>query len=109
MKKNIKLKKIFIFFLLILFSFCAPKKKIEIAPQVVEYQNKEKEADTLFKKGSYTCLKEAFQIYHDLLSEPNYQEQIKEKLIKTGLLLTLREKELGVLKNKYLEQPSDII
>lgn len=109
MKKNIKLKKIFIFFLLILFSFCAPKKKIEIAPQVVEYQNKEKEADSLFKKGSYTCLKEAFQIYHDLLSEPNYQEQIKEKLIKTGLLLTLREKELGILKNKYLEQPSDII
>lgn len=109
MNKNITLKKIFIFFLFILFSFCAPKKKIEIAPQVVKYQNKEKEADTLFKKGSYTCLKEAFQIYHDLLSESNYQEQTKEKLIKTGLLLTLREKELGVLKNKYLEQPSDII
>ena len=48
-------------------SFCASKKKIEIALQVVEYQNKEKEADTLFKKGSYTCLKEAFQIYHGLL------------------------------------------
>jgi tetratricopeptide (TPR) repeat protein len=109
MKKSIKVKKFFIVFISILLSFCAPKKKIEIAPQVVEYQNKEKEADTLFKKGSYTCLKEAFQIYHDLLSEPHSQEQTKEKLIKTGLLLTLREKELGVLKNKYLEQPSDMI
>lgn len=109
MKKSMTVKRLLIVFLFILLSFCAPKKKIEIAPQVVEYQNKEKEADTLFKKGSYTCLKEAFQIYHDLLSEPNYQEQTKEKLIKTGLLLTLREKELGVLKNKYLEQPSDII
>ena len=109
MEKNITLKKFLIFFLLILLSFCAPKKKIEISPQVVEYQNKAKEADTLFKIGSYTCLKEAFQIYHDLLSEPHSQEQTKEKLTKTGLLLTLREKELGVLKNKYLEQPSDII
>jgi tetratricopeptide (TPR) repeat protein len=109
MRKNITLAKFFIFFLSILFSFCAPKKKIEIAPQVVEYQSKEKDADTLFKKGSYACLKEAFQIYHDLLSEPPFQEQTKEKLIKTGLLLTLREKELGILKNKYLEQPSDII
>jgi len=109
MEKNITLKKFLIFFLLILLSFCAPKKKIEISPQVVEYQNKVKEADTLFKIGSYTCLKEAFQIYHNLLSEPHSQEQTKEKLTKTGLLLTLREKELGVLKNKYLEQPSDII
>jgi len=109
MKKNVTLNKFLIFFLFIFFSFCAPKKKIEIAPQVVEYQNKEKEADTLFKKGSYTCLKEAFQTYHGLLSGPNYQEQTKEKLIKTGLLLSLREKELGILKNKYLEQPSDLI
>ena len=109
MKKDITLKKFFIFFLFILLSFCAPKKKIEIAPQIVEYQSKEKEADTLFKKGSYTCLKEAFQIYHDLLSEPQTQEQTKEKLIKTGLLLTLREKELGILKNKYHDQPSGII
>lgn len=93
----------------IFFSFCAPKKKIEIAPQVIEYQNKEKEADALFKKGSYTCLKEAFQIYQGLLSGPHSQEQTKEKIIKAGLLLTLREKELGVLKNKYLEQPSDLI
>jgi len=95
--------------LFILFSFCAPKKKIEIAPQVVEYRTKEKEADILLKKGSYACLKEAFQIYHDLLSEPQTQEQTKEKLIKTGLLLTLREKELGIQKNKYLDQPSDLI
>jgi len=102
-------KKLFIVVLSILFSFCAPKKKIEIAPQVIEYENKTKEADTLLKKGSYACLKEAFQIYNDLLSEPNYQEQIKEKLIKTGYLLTLREKELGILKNKYLEEPSDLI
>jgi len=109
MKKSMTVKRFLIVFLFILFSFCAPNKKIEIAPQVVEYQNKENEADTLFKKGSYTCLKEAFQIYHDILSEPNYQEQTKEKIIKTGLLLTLREKELGILKNKYLEQPSDII
>ena len=109
MKKNMTVKRFLIVFLFILLSFCAPKKKIEIAPQIVEYQNIEKEADTLFKKGSYTCLKEAFQIYHGLLSEPNHQEQTKEKLIKAGLLLTLREKELGVLKNKYLEQPSDLI
>ena len=94
-KKDIKLKKFLILLLFILFSFYAPKKKIEIAPQVVEYRTKEKEADILLKKGSYACLKEAFQIYHDLLSEPQTQEQAKEKLIKTGLLLTLREKELG--------------
>ncbi len=109
MKKDITLKKFFIFFLFILLSFCAPKKKIEIAPHVVEYESKEKEADILLKKGSYACLKDAFQIYHDLLSKPQAPEQTREKLIKTGLLLTLREKELGILKNKYLKLPSDII
>ncbi len=109
MKKCITAKKILIVFLFIFLSFCAPKKKIEIAPQVIEYENKTKEADTLLKKGSYACLKEAFQIYNDLLSRQISQEQTKEKLVKTGLLLTLREKELGILKNKYLEQPSDII
>jgi len=103
MKKNL------IFFLLLLLAFCAPQKKIKMTPQMIEYQSKISEAESLYKKGSYSCLKEAFQIYQDLNALPRLRKQIKEKLIKTALLLSLREKELGVLEYKALEEASRLI
>ena len=107
---KINLKNPLIIFLTLLLAFCAPKKKVEITPQqLVEYNIKIKEAETLFHSGSYVSLKEAFQIYQDILSIPYNQIQTKEYLVKTALLLTLRLKELGILNNPYVEEVSKLI
>ena len=98
-------------FLLLLFLliFCSCAKKIDIVPQISEYHSKIAEADVLFIRGSYSCLKEAFAIYQDLLSFSNYQIKTKEKLIKTALLLALREKELAILDQSNFKKASELI
>jgi tetratricopeptide (TPR) repeat protein len=104
------LKKSLLIFLTLLLAFCAPRKKVEITPQqLVEYNIKIKEAETLFHSGSYVSLKEAFQIYQDILSIPLNRIQTKENLVKTALLLTLRAKELGILNDTYIEEASNLI
>lgn len=102
------MKKLLTFILIFLFAFCAPKKA-KITPQLIESETKIKEADSLFKKGSYSCLKEALQAYKDLFPIKRFGKEAKEKFIKTALLLTLREKELGVLEYKSLEEASKLI
>lgn len=97
-----------IFFLLFM-AFCAPGKKAKVTPQLIDYQTKIKEADILVKKGSYSCLKEASQVYRELLAFRRFQKQTKEKLIKVDFLLVLREKELGVLDSKSLTEASRLI
>lgn len=105
------MKKFFIIFLLIPLAFCAPKKKIEVTPKIseLEYESRIAEADILFKRGNYSCLKEAIQIYRDLLPVSYQKELTKEKFIKTALLLTLREKELGILDYKYIGEATNLI
>ncbi|UCC40577.1 MAG: hypothetical protein JSV96_03785 [Candidatus Aminicenantes bacterium] len=105
------MKKFLIIFLLVPLAFCAPKKEVDAVPKIseFEYEGRIEEADTLFSRGNYSCLKEAFQIYSDLLPEPYHRESTKEKLIKTALLLTLREKELGILEYKYLAKATNLI
>lgn len=102
------MKKYMIFFLFFL-AFCAPGKKTKVAPQLIDYQNKIKDADSLVKRGSYSCLKEASQVYRELLAFHRFQKQTKERLIKADLLLALRQKELGVLEHKSLEEASRLI
>lgn len=104
-----KMKKILILILLLTLVFCCCKKKIDITPQIDEYQSKIAEADSLLKKGSYSFLKKAFNIYHDLLYFSDYQIQTKEKLIKTALLLAIRQKELAILDQTYLNKASELI
>lgn len=110
MKKNETRKIFFIFFLIILLSSCATKKKIELAPQqLVEFQNKFETADALYETGSYTCLKESYQIYRELLSIPHNQKSTKTKFIKTAILLTIRQKELGIHDSTYFNEASELI
>ena len=98
-------------------AFCAPKKKIDVTPKIskfeyvskFEYESRIAEADILFKRGNYSCLNEAIRIYQDLLPASYQKELTKEKFIKTALLLTLREKELGILDYKYLGEATNLI
>jgi len=104
------IKSFFVVFLSIILSTCAPKQKVELQPlQLEEFQNKIEAADSLFEIGSYTCLKESYQIYQDLLSLPHNQKSTKKKLIKTAILLTIRQRELGVHDSTYLNEASELI
>ena len=88
----------------VLFSLlsCAPRKKVPFTPeQIAEFGNKIKEAQVLFKRGSYSCLEEAFHIYEELLDFPSYQKLARENLVKTAILLCLRENEIGVINDEY--------
>lgn len=89
---------------------CAPKKKVVLTPlQLEEFQNRAEAADRLYTAGSYTCLKESCQIYTDLLSIPYNQKSIKEKLIKELILLTIRQRELGIYDSTYIDEASLLI
>jgi tetratricopeptide (TPR) repeat protein len=109
-KKNETRKNLFIFILIILFSSCVSKTKIELTPQqLIEFQNNFEAADALYKAGSYACLKESYAIYKDLLSIPHDQKIIKTKLLKTAILLTIRQKELGIHDSTYFNEASDMV
>lgn len=100
---------LFVFFIGFLTS-CAPSKKIELSPQqIIEFQSQTEAADALYRIGSYTCLKESYQIYRKLLSIPYDQKNIKERLVKAALLLVIRQSELGIYDSSYIDEASALI
>jgi len=100
----------FLLFLLLSFPFCKPRRQVQVTPQqLAEYNLQLKKADSFYHQGCYLCLKKAFQIYQSLLSFPRFQIKIKEKLLKTSLLLVLRQNEMSTLENKYQETASSLI
>jgi tetratricopeptide (TPR) repeat protein len=99
--------------ILLVFSFfgsCEIHKITEIAPEDIDphIQNL-KTADSLYAAGSYTCLKEAYDIYEELLAIPFEWEATSEKLFKTALLLGMRVKELGIINAKYVQKAEELI
>jgi tetratricopeptide (TPR) repeat protein len=66
-------------------------------------------ADSLYAAGSYTCLKDAYDIYEKLLDVSFEQEETAEKLFKTALLLSFRVKELGIINAKYVRRAEELI
>ncbi len=117
MKSSKKIIRSFYIFWIIFLSFCAPRKEIDIiAPRQAKYGEKTnkidfliRKADSLTKRGNYSSMKEAFQIYQDFISLPAFWKEYKEKILKTVMLLALREKELGIFNGEYLKKASDLI
>jgi tetratricopeptide (TPR) repeat protein len=104
------IKNFFVIFFSIILSSCAPKDKVELQPLLLEeFQDKTEAAERLFKTGSYACLKESYQIYQELLSIQHNQKSTKKKLLKTAIILTIRQRELGVHDNTYLDEASALI
>ena len=100
-----------IFILLVfLLSGCVSKQKPEVTPQqLVEYNKVIQEADGLYSRGCYVCLKHAYELYEQALSFSVFQKKNTEKLFKTAILLGLRERELGILQGTYFPKAEDII
>lgn len=98
-----------IFVLLSLLS-CAPEKKPTISPaQIAEINSKIKEAQALLNRGSYSCLEKAFQIFEELLVFSPYQKLTRENLVKTAILLCLRENEIGVINDEYFTAAWELV
>lgn len=101
------LSALFIFFF---FASCKTHNKAEIVPRELDQHiQNSKEADNLYTAGSYSCLKDAYDIYEELLAAPFEREATAEKLLKTALLLSLRVKELGIFDNTFLRKAEELI
>jgi len=99
-----------LFLVMAFFFICCGPKKPDITPQqLAQYNLCIKEADAHYNSGCYERLKKAFELYKEALDFPIYKRQNGGKLMKTSILLGLREKELGFLKDTYLQKASDII
>jgi len=88
-------------------SACAPKPvKVAVAP--VDFQPRLAEADALVRIGCFDCLLKAFDEYDAVRRAPAAPAPILEAAtigaIRTALLLDLRERELGMLDDGYLER-----
>lgn len=111
MSSRISFFKFLIILSLLFFSLCcATPKKIDVTPQQwTEFSRELKQADILFKRGSYTSLRNAFRIYHSLLNFPRYQNKVRVKIIKTALLLGQRENELSIVEDNHLQTAWDYL
>ncbi len=101
-----------IIFILLVFLLCGcvSKQKPEVTTQQpVEYNKVIQEADELYSRGCYICLKQAYELYEQALSFPVFQKKTTKNLFKTAILLGLRERELGILKETYFSKAEDII
>lgn len=89
---------------------CATQKIAEVFPKDFElYIQNLKTADSLYSAGNYTSLKEAYNLYEELLAVPFKKEDVAEKLLKTALLLSLRVKELGIINAQYIQRTEKLI
>ncbi len=99
-----------IFSIIVLSALSCSQKKPEFSPQQLEKFNLlSTEAEMLYERGSYVSLKKAFAIYEDQQTFPAFQNRTQRKLVKTALLLAIRENELSIIGDKYLTKALNLI
>ena len=96
---------------LIVLTCCAPKAAVKVTPPTAapELEDKAAEAEALFKKGCYVGFKKAIEIYQELSARPAVKNKILIPYLKTLILMSVRQKELGLLDNKYVQRARDIV
>ena len=95
--------------ILILLAGCAPKGRIETAPPAADASAELASAEALFRRGCWVSLKQAFSIYEDLYSRPQLRKNVAARLALTALLLAVREKELGIVNQAYIDRALAVI
>ena len=66
-------------------------------------------AEALVKKGHYRALKEAFALYRSLYSRHSLRRRVATDYARTGVLLALRERHLGIDKPSTLAEVNGLI
>jgi tetratricopeptide (TPR) repeat protein len=102
---------IFVALGLIFLYHCAPQPKMRYssAGPARDLENKMAAADAFFKKGCYVGFKKAIQVYEELYSQPSIKNKIIVPFVKTLILMAVRERELGILNDGYVQKASNII
>lgn len=66
-------------------------------------------AEALVKRGHYRAFKEAFALYRDLYSRHSLRRRVAADYARTGILLALRERRLGIDNPSTLAEVNGII
>ncbi len=105
LKRNRSLPVLLIFLAWVL-TACGPRGAVRTAPPPeapeVDWAEMLREADGLAARGHYAALRQALRIYRNVLGEPSRRAEAVPRLFRTGLALTLREKDLGFLGDETL-------
>jgi tetratricopeptide (TPR) repeat protein len=97
-------KKILLLAGVICFSFCGPTQRAALAPSQAQIEARAAEAAALSKRASLPFLKKAFAIYEELYAHPGLPRRISPAYVKTAILVAVREKEIGIVDNSYLDK-----
>ncbi len=84
------------FIIIALLAACgpAPKKTVEVG--VSDDQVNRAYAESLVEKGHYLAFKKAFGLYRDLYARRPLGQKVAAAYVRTGLLLALRERQIGL-------------
>ena len=66
-------------------------------------------AAALVQRGCYDCLQEGFAAYESLRNDPALAAEARDGAVRAGLLLAVRETELGLLPGGYLERARQLL
>jgi tetratricopeptide (TPR) repeat protein len=97
-------KKLAFFAAIGLLCACAQPGRVESVRPPTEDEIAISRADALFGKGSFIALKQAFGVFQSVYARPKYRKAVALKLFMTSILLSVREKELGISNSSYYDR-----
>ncbi len=103
------MKNRYVVFGLILLASCSGLKQGKLATLAPEIEQEISAADSLYRKGCYVSLREAFGIYSSLYARQECRAHVAARLVKGSLLLAVREKELGMSGRTFLDTALTVI
>lgn len=98
-----------IIIILLLFIFSCSTSPKATPEQTTAYESGMREGEALIEKADYSSLIQAYHLYESLLSIPMDHRRTRLKLLKTCLLLALREKELGITDEDHLQRAASLV
>jgi tetratricopeptide (TPR) repeat protein len=89
-------------------SACAPVKPGTAVNRAEIYDHALKNAGLCFSRGDYASLEKAAALYGLLAEVPGRGAKAREKLLRTCMILALREKEIGILDGAYAKKAEEL-
>jgi len=97
-------------FVLVFLPSCAVREKTPaLGPAGLEGARQVSFAHDLSRRGSYVALKQAVNLYMELYARPEFRKDVARSLTEAALLLSVREKELGMSNTSYLDTALRVI
>jgi hypothetical protein len=66
-------------------------------------------AEEMFRRGCYDCLRDALTAYESLHDDRFVGAQARDAAVRTALILAVRETELGLVRNGYIERARQLL